>query len=95
MIHFFFTNNVCESTNRILNMKAIGMYKTFYSFKRAILDLLNYFKNKNVYKEKYISLTRAMGYYAKNTKKYKLITDSDIENIINDYLKFRKKINFH
>ena len=53
-------------------MKTIGICKTFYSFKRAILDLLTYFKNKNVYKEKYISLTRAMDNYVKNTKNYKI-----------------------
>ena len=62
---------MCESNNRTLNMKAIGLCKTFYNFKKAILDLLDYFENKKEYKEKYVSITRALDYYSKNTKSYK------------------------
>ena len=49
---FFFTNNAAESMNRIFNSHVITNRKTFYSFRKCILETLDYFKNKDEYVEK-------------------------------------------
>ena len=38
--HYFFTNNICESTNRTLNMNYQGVHKSLYAFENAILKLI-------------------------------------------------------
>ena len=40
---FFFTNNVRESSNWIFNSHAIYNWKSFYTFKKCILETLEYF----------------------------------------------------
>jgi len=42
----FFTNNIVESTSRILNSKYRGICKTFAHFEYAILKLIEYFEKK-------------------------------------------------
>ena len=61
----FFTNNICESFNRTLNKKYIGYCKTMYNFKKNILDIIDIYTMHCEYKEKNISLTRALAYYVK------------------------------
>ena len=63
---YFFTNNICESNNRTLNLKYIGVCKSYYGFRNAILELINIFKEKKPYEEKYCSITHALDYYGKN-----------------------------
>ena len=87
---FFFTNNICESTNRIFNMHFIYNRKSFYSFKKCLLETLEYFKNKEEYEEKGIQLTRALHNYV--TKNYNhdrlpLISSKDIKNMLEEYKK--------
>lgn len=61
---FFFTNNICESMNRTLNIKYIGGCKTFYAFNNCIFD---FYSNKHdIYQEKNVSITRSLEYYLKN-----------------------------
>ena len=49
---YFCTNNICESNNRTLNLKYIGVCKSYYWFGNAILELINEFKEKKPYEEK-------------------------------------------
>ena len=90
---YFYTNNILESTNRTLNAHYIGLTKDFYTFSRSILELMDLFKTKDVYEDKYCSITRALAYYAHKNDNTDLITNQDLKNILKDYINYRKKNN--
>ena len=62
---YYLTNNFCDSNNRALNLIYIGVCKSYYGFRNAILELFNIYKEKKPYKEKYCSITGALDYYGK------------------------------
>ena len=85
---YFFTNNICESPNRIFNMHFISNRKSFYSFRKCILETLKYVKDKKEYEEKGPQITRALQKFVKekyNQERLLLITYNEFINIINDY----------
>ena len=85
---YFFTNNICESANRIFNMHFISSRKSFYSFRKCLLETLDYFTNKDEYIEKGRQITRAFHKYVKekyNHDRLPLITETDMKNILDDY----------
>ena len=85
----FYTNNICESMNRTLNMKFIGGCKTFFNFKNCIKDIIDmYEKNNKVYQEINGSITRALEYYVKKTLVITLIKNEDLKKIKMEYKKF-------
>lgn len=59
-----------------------------------LLTLLIISKKRNNYKEKYISITRALDYFAKNKFKNELIKNEDLDVIIKDYILYRKRNKF-
>jgi len=81
----FYTNNITESFNRTLNSKYIGGVKSFYYFYKALFDILEHYKNPNIYKPRYISITRALAYYCKNNMNLNLIKFKDIDKIKLEY----------
>ena len=83
----FFTNNLIETINRILNNKYKGICKTFYNFEYAKNELFKYFDNKSLYKERNVSYTKALTYYARITNVTNLITKKELNKIYNDYKK--------
>ena len=62
---YFFTNNFSESMNRIFNSHIISNKKSFYAFKKCLLETLEYFKNKDEYQEKGNQITKAIYLYVK------------------------------
>ena len=38
---FFLTNNICESSNRLLNMNYKGAVKSIKNFQEAVIELIN------------------------------------------------------
>ena len=90
----FYTNNICESMNRTLNMKFIGGCKTFFNFKNCIIDIIDiYEKNNKVYQEINGSITRALEYYVKKNLIITLIKNEDLKKIKTDYKKFMLESN--
>ena len=90
---FFFTNNVAESMNRMFNSHVISNRKSFYSFRKCILETLDYFKNKEEYIEKGSQITRAIYLYIKeiyNQDRLPLLTHKDMSKIIENYNKKKK-----
>ena len=63
---FFFTNNAAESMNHTFNSHVITNRKSFYSFRKCILETLDYFKNKDEYVEKGNQIARAIYFYVKD-----------------------------
>ena len=55
--------------------------------------ILNYYKEKNIYKDRYVSITKSLEYYFKNHKDLNLIKEVDIYNLMDDYNTYRKKNN--
>ena len=85
---FFFTNNAAESMNHTFNSHVITNRKSFYSFRKCILETLDYFKNKDEYVEKGNQITRAIYFYVKdsyNQDRLPLLTHKDMSKIIDDY----------
>ena len=60
--HYFFTNNICESTNRTLNMNYKGACKSILSFENAILSLIKLYENKKKYVDFTFSVSRAIAF---------------------------------
>ena len=84
---FFFTNNVAESMNRIFNSHVISNRKSFYSFRKCILETLDYFKNKEEYGEKGNQITRTIYLYVRETynqDRLPLLTHKDMSKIIDN-----------
>ena len=63
----FYTNNITESFNKNLNTKYVGGAKTFLHFKKALFDILDLYKRHKEYKNRYISISRALAYNVKTT----------------------------
>ena len=82
---FFFTNNICESTNRSLNINYIGGCNSFLNFYKAITDLIFIFENKDSYDENKLSITRAINYYVTKNKNIELITNNKLLEILKEY----------
>lgn len=49
-----------------LNCKYIGGTKTFMHFKKALIEILDVYKNKNEYKDKILNINGALAYYNNN-----------------------------
>ena len=77
----FFINNITESFNRTLNKKYIGFTKTMYNFKNAIIDTITLYTMHDTYKEKKLSLARALEHYVKLKDEFDLIESKDLEKI--------------
>ena len=77
----FFTNNIVESFNSIINKKLVGFCKTMLNYKRALLEVLSIYQMKTQYIEKKISITRALEHYIKTQNYFDLISYSDIKKI--------------
>ena len=85
----FFTNKICESMNRTLNSKYIGGCKTFYSFKNCILEIIDFYTNKQeIYQERNVSITRSLEYYIKNKIIIDLIEHDTLKEIKKEYKNF-------
>jgi len=48
----FYTNNIVESFNGILNKKFVGFCKTMNNFKQSLYDVINLYEMKDKYIEK-------------------------------------------
>ena len=84
----FYTNNICESMNRTLNSKYIGGCKTYYAFKNCILDIIDFYTNKQViYQERNISITRSLAFYVKNRLIIDIIKHETLKKIKSEYKK--------
>ena len=75
----FFTNNIVESFNSIINKKLVGFCKTMFNYKRALLEVITLYEMKDPYKDKKISITRAIEHYCKSKTYFDLITYEDIK----------------
>ena len=91
--YYFFTNNICESNNKILNSKFIGYCNSYYSFFKAIKNLIDYYKTKEEYKDKYLCITRALDYYSKTSKNYNILNKQNYNNILATCINYRKNNN--
>ena len=85
---YFYTNNICESLNRTLNLHFLPTKKNFYNFKRAILDVINLYKNKPVYKPHGLSITKILAWWCQNNEITDLLTKKDYNEIVNKYIKY-------
>ena len=69
----FYTNNIVESFNSVLNKKFVGFCKTLYNYKNSLIDVISIYEIKNKYIEKKISITRVLEHYIKSKNEYALI----------------------
>ena len=81
----FYTNNIVESFNNNLNKKFIGFAKTMHNFKNALNDVINLYEMSDAYKEKRLSITRALAHYVNNQNEFDLINSKDIVKIKENY----------
>ena len=77
--HYFFTNNICESSNRTLNHNYKGVCKTLFSFEGAIKKLILLYENKPKYKDYNFSSSRAIAHYI-NQNEINGITSEEFVN---------------
>ena len=77
----FYTNNIVESFTNNLNNKFIGLTKTTHNFKNALTDIINLYEMIDTYKEKKLSITRALAHYSKNQTEFDLINTKDTVKI--------------
>ena len=89
----FYTNNIVESFNSILNKKFLGFFKTMNNFKNALIDVINLYDMKEKYIEKKLSLTRALEHYIKIKNNFDLITLEDIKLIKRTYKEYLQNNN--
>ena len=61
------------------------MQKPFFHFQRALEDILDLYKNKSVYKSRYLSITRALAFHCSQNPTIDLIKNKDIKNIMENY----------
>ena len=87
----FYTNNIIESFHKTLNPSYIGGTKTFSHFKTALFEILDLYKNKNEYKPRKLSITRALAYYTNNNEVNDLIKYSSLKTIKDSYKKYIKE----
>ena len=81
----FYTNNIVESFNNNLSEKFVGFAKTMYNFKNALTDVINLYEMSDTYKEKRLSITRALAHYVKNQNEFDLINSNNIVKIRDNY----------
>ena len=91
--NFFLTNNICESTNRMLNMNYKGVCKSTKNFEDAIIKLIDIYENKNKYVEGKFCITRAIALYIRTENINKLIDNDTMETIAKNYYKYLKENN--
>ena len=91
--NFFLTNNICESTNRLLNMNYKGVCKSIKNFEDAIISLIDIYENKNKYVEGKFNITRAIALYIRTENVNKLIDNDTMETIAKNYYKYLKDNN--
>ena len=91
--NFFLTNNICESTNRLLNMNYKGVCKSTKNFEDAINSLIDIYENKNKYVEGKFCITRAIALYIRTNNVNKLIDNDTMETIAKNYYKYLKDNN--
>ena len=84
----FYTNNIVESFNNNLNNKFKGFTKTMHNFKNALTDVINLYEMSDTYKEKKLSITRALAHYVKSQTEFDLINTKDIVKIKDNYKKY-------
>ena len=85
----FYTNSICESYNRTLNLRFVGSCKSILNFERCIKEVFERYENRNIYQERNISITRALQFYVNNkTDKIELIKNSDLKDIKKKYLNY-------
>ena len=88
---FFLTNNICETTNRLLNMNYIGVCKSLKNFEEAIKSLILIYETKNTYKEGKFSITRAIALFIRIEKISNLINSKKFKIIFSNYKKYLKE----
>ena len=83
----FYTNNIVESFNNNLNKKFIGFAKTMHNFKNALNDVINLYEMSDAYKEKRLSITRALAHYVNNqNEEHQIINSDEINTSTNNTL---------
>ena len=90
---FFLTNNICESTNRLLNMNYYGVCKSLQNFEEAIKSLIKLYEEKNKYVEGNFSITRAIALYVRTEKIDDLINSNKMKIIFKNYTNYLKERN--
>ena len=88
---FFLTNNICESTNRLLNMNYISVCKSLKNFEKAIKSLILIYETKNTYKEGKFSITRAIALFIRIEKISNLINSKKYKILFSKYKKYLKE----
>jgi len=88
----YFTNNIVESFNSIINNKFIGFCPAMYNYKNTLTEVISLYEMKNVYKEKKLSLTRALQNYVKSKNDFDLMDNNDIKKIKANYKDYLKNI---
>ena len=91
--HYFFTNNICESTNRTLNMNYKGACKSILSFEIAVKNLIKLYDEKKPYVEDNFSKSRALAYFVTTHEIKNLITNNIIKEINLNYKNYLKTKN--
>ena len=91
--YYFFTNNISESFNKAINSKFIKSKRNFYNFEKCIKEILDFYSNKEDYKEKNFSITRALFWYISYNNIEDLINIDEYKNIIKKYIEFMKNKN--
>ena len=84
----FYTNNIVESFNSIINKKLIGLCRTMYNYKRALVEVISLYEMKDKYIERKISITRALEHYIKIKDNFDLINHEIIKEIKKEYVKY-------
>ena len=90
---FFLTNNICESTNRLLNMNYKGVCKSVKNFEDAIIALINLYNDKNTYIEGKFSVTRAIALFIRTENINSLIIYNTFKTIFKNYANYLKDRN--
>ena len=89
----FYTNNIVESFNNNINKKFIGFCKTMHNFKLALKDVVTLYEMNGIYKEKKLSITRALEHYVRIKNEFDLITFEELLNIKKEYKKYLESNN--
>ena len=90
---FFLTNNICESTNRLLNMNYKGVCKSVKNFEDAIIALITLYDDKNNYVEGKFSITRAIALFIRTENINSLINYKIFKTIFKNYANYLKDRN--
>ena len=88
---FFLTNNICKSTNRLLNMNYYGVCKSIKNLEEAIKSLIKLYEDKNMYVKGNFSITRDIALYIRTEKIVNLINSKTMKIIFSNYNKYLKE----